>query len=202
MLNMRKKRFTTVAAAGAVALSALAAGSGSADAHTVSVGTYNAGLPGSVTIVLGSYHSSGAPEGSIQLIAGPGTPSAVTAFSNLTTTKPVLLVDGVNNFFAPDNFGLDPAGTFNNASNGTAGNGGGAVVRWQSVTFSGLSVGTYTYQISGMNTAVWEDWSSLTNNWTGTLQITSAAVAEPAALGLFGLGLIGLGVAARRRKTR
>jgi hypothetical protein len=171
-----------------------------ANAHTISVGTFNAGSPGSVTVVPGSYHTSGSPEGAIQLISGPVT-TGVVNFSNLTLTKPGELIDGDNNFFGSASCCGDPAGTFNETSNLT----GLAVVRWQSVTFTGLSAGDYTYQISGMNTDVWEDWGSLTNNWQGSLTITQEVVVgelpEPGTLAVLGLSIFGLGIARRRRKA-
>lgn len=171
-----------------------------ARAHTISVGTYNAGVLGSVTVVLGSYHNSGSPEGSIQLTAGPAGPSSVIFFTDLVTVKPGDLIDGTNNFFASTNPNSDPTSTFDAPTNTT----GQSVVRWQSVTFAGLTAGDYTYQISGMNSDVWEDWNSLENNWEGQLTITGEAVVgvlpEPGTLAVLGLGLMGIGYA-RRRKT-
>lgn len=185
----------------AVAMSAGLFAGNPVSAHTISVGTYNAGAVGSVTVTLGSYHSSGAVEGAIQLIAGPTGPSAVIAFSDLVTLKPGELVDGTNNFFGSAGCCGDPAGTFNELSNLT----GSPVVRWQSATFTGLTAGLYTYQISGMNTAIWEDWGSLTNNWQGQLEITGETIVgelpEPGMLAILGLGLAGLGYARRKRSA-
>ncbi|MDE0797553.1 MAG: hypothetical protein OSB76_18370 [Alphaproteobacteria bacterium] len=104
-------------------------------------------------MVLGSYHSSGAPEGSIQLIAGPSGSSSVISFADLVTAKPGDLIDGTNNFFASASAGSDPGSAFDQVLNAT----GQTDVRWQSVTFTGLTGGDYTYQISGMNSAIWED---------------------------------------------
>jgi len=193
-----KALFTPVLGAVA-ALSLGAFASSQASAHTISVGTYNAGVLGSVTVVLGSYHSSGAPEGSIQLTAGPSGASPVIFFTDLVTVKPGDLIDGTNNFFASSSPGSDPTSTFDAASNAT----GQTAVRWQSVTFTGLTAGDYTYQISGMNTAVWEDWNSFDNNWQGQLTITGEAVVgvlpEPGTLAILGLGLVGIGYARRKR---
>lgn len=61
------------------------------------------------------------------------------------------------------------------------------------MTFTELTAGDYTYQIFGMNSAIWEDWNSLTNNWHGQLTITEEAVVgllpEPGTLAVLGLGL-------------
>lgn len=183
----------------AIALSAGLFAAGQVNAHTISVGTYNAGAVGSVTITLGSYHGSGANEGAIQLIAGPTGPSAVISFTDLVTSKPGDLVDGTNNFFGSAGCCGDPAGTFDELSNLT----GSPVVRWQSATFTGLTAGEYTYQISGMNTAIWEDWGSLTNNWQGQLTITGETIVgelpEPGTIAVLGLGLVGIGFARRKR---
>jgi hypothetical protein len=71
------------------------------------------------------------------------------------------------------------------------------------VTFTELTAGDYTYQISEMNSAIWEDWNSLTNNWQGQLTITGEAVVgvlpEPGTLAVLGLGLAGIGYARRKR---
>jgi len=195
----RFKTLLTPALGGAFALTFGIFADPQANAHTISVGTYNAGTLGSVTVVLGSYHSSGAPEGSIQLTAGPTGPSSVIFFTDLVTAKPGDLIDGTNNLFASSSPGSDPSSTFDALSNST----GSTPVRWQSVTFTGLTAGDYTYQISGMNSDIWNDWNSLTANWQGQLTITGEAVVgvlpEPGTLAVLGLGLAGIGYARRKR---
>lgn len=198
MTSRFKTLFTPIL--GAVAALSLGAFAGpQANAHTISVGTYNAGTLGSVTVVLGSYHGSGSPEGAIQLTAGPSGPSSVISFMDLVTVKPGDLIDGTNNFFASASPNSDPSSTFDELTNVT----GSTAVRWQSVTFTGLTAGDYTYQISGMNSDIWNDWNSLTANWEGQLTITGEAVVgvlpEPGTLAVLGLGLAGIGFARRKR---
>ena len=177
-------------------------------AHTISMGSFNAGAPGSVTLVMGTYtHGPGIVQGSMQLIAGPsGVPSAVVAMGPLLTTKPTGLVDGDNNFYADANGGSTPYGSiaadsYNQATNTV---GLGPVVNWQGATFTGLAAGVYTYQITGMTSQNWNNVNSFDANWTGTLIIpgTSVGVPEPGILALLGIGLAGLGFAGRRRSKK
>jgi fibronectin-binding autotransporter adhesin len=186
----------TLAAAAALAITA----AGTASAHTISIGVYNAGAPGSVTLAMGTYdHGGSLFEGAMALIAGPITTGPVS-FTSVTTVKPVDLIDGVNNFYADaaGNFGGLAADSFHTATNNL---GLGPVANWQELTFTGLTAGTYTYQLSGMNSQNWTNINSFTNNWTGTLEISGAVsgnVPEPGSLALIGLALAGL-TAGRRR---
>lgn len=181
-------RLRNVAIAVAAAIFGMA---GTASAHTIAVGTVNAGAPGSVTIWLGSYHTGAPNEGSLTLN------SVTQAFNLVSNSLPAGLVVGSNYFYAS---GTSTPGEYNQAVNTT----GLAETRWQGVTFTGLSAGTYTYQITGMNTVNFSDWNSSTPNWTGQLVIpessVNAAVPEPATIWLVGLALGGM--AARRRFRR
>ncbi|MDP3070308.1 MAG: VPDSG-CTERM sorting domain-containing protein [Opitutaceae bacterium] len=167
----------------------------SASAHTVSLGTYNAGSPGSVTIVLGSYHTGAPNEGSISLIAGPSAPVGPIAFNQLFAVQPAQLIDGTNNFYAPNSGGAQ--GQYNQTVNNTL-----TVTRWQGATFTGLAAGVYTYQITGMNTVDYSDWNTSQPNWTGTLTISGATAGgvPDGGSAVFLMGLSILGLAALRRK--
>ncbi len=117
--------------------------------------------------------------------------------------KPAGLVDGDNNFYADSNgisipYGSLPSDSFHQPTNTV---GAGAVVNWLAATFTGLTAGIYTYQITGMTAANWNNINSFEPNWTGTINVTgtSVGVPEPASFLLFGLGLAGLAVARRRK---
>ncbi|MGE0581537.1 MAG: PEP-CTERM sorting domain-containing protein [Steroidobacteraceae bacterium] len=177
-----------------LAVTGLAAGallvSAPASAHTIALGTVNAGAPGSVTIWLGSYHTGAGNEGSLTL-------NGVTqAFNQISAVLPAGLVAGDNYFYAQPACCLSPAGQFDQLTNLT----GLAVTAWQGVTFTGLAAGIYTYSITGMFSVDWADWNSNTSNWTGRLVIpeSSVGVPEPGTLALLGLGLFGLGLMRRR----
>jgi len=164
-----------------------------ASAHTIALGTLNAGSVGSVTFWLGSYHGM-TNEGSITL---NGTTKAFDLFQG-SGAIPTGLIPGTNMFYATNACCNSPAGTFNNTVNGT----GQTLNGWQGVTISGLAAGTYTYNITGMNTAAWMDWSSNTNNWTGQVTVsgvTAGTIPEPGILALICLGLAGIGFTRKSR---
>ena len=200
---MRVSILRTVAALGAFLLS-----SPVAYAHTISIGSFNAGSPGSVTLVMGTYsHGAGVVQGTMQLTAGPGgfMPSAIVNMGPLLTTKPSGLIDGNNNFFADcgssSGCTSDPD-SYSQSTNGT----GQTTVNWQGATFSGLNAGLYTYALSGMTAANWNNWNSFDANWNGTLVISGTSVGVsgvpvPAAVWLFGTALIGFIGLSRRRKV-
>lgn len=181
-------------AAGLLAAVSISAG---VQAHTTSVGSFNAGSPGSVTLVMGTYsHGSPIFQGAISLIAGPGiTTPIMQSFTAVLNVKPAGLIDGVNNFYIDESSPSSDA--FTSAVNTT----GLPVTDWQAATFTGLTAGTYTYQLSGMTAVNWQNWNTSAFNWTGTLEITGESVNgvpdSGSTLALFGLGVLGL-VGARR----
>lgn len=198
MIGKKLKRAITTAAIGAAILAAPV----NASAHTIAVGTTNGGAPGAVDIYFGSYHGSGGAEGSITIggftfafgLAGVGGTELAPGFG---------LTEGSNLFYSEASCCVHVAGLFTNPTNNT----GTTIQRWQVANVTGLSSGWYNYQITGMNTAVWRDWNSDTTNWAGSLFIPESSVTggdgvpAPAALGLFGFGLAGLGFARRRRSA-
>lgn len=196
------RRLLKLAAVPSLAMALALLFGGTANAHTISIGSFNAGSPGSVSVVLGTY-SHGGPlvQGAIQLIAGPTSPSAVTPFTTVLLSAPLGLIDGVNNFYAdstPATWGSLPSDSFNQPTNTV---GIGPVVNWMPATFTGLAAGLYTYQITGMTAVNWNNINSFEANWTGTLVIpgSSTGVPEPASTLLLGLGLVGLAAVRKRR---
>ena len=182
-----------------LALSVL--GTSIAQAHTTSIGFFNAGA-GAVTFVTGSYSHGGTPvnEGALTLTGINGTTYAATtqAFNIApTNVKDSRLVDGVNNFYWGQPFGsaldtsilVDP-------------NIAGGVVWWQATTFTGLSAGDYSFTC-GTNcgvTAQWDSWGAGVETVTLSGTIVNG-VPEASSLILLGLGLAGLGFSRRKKQA-
>lgn len=174
-------------------------------AHTIAIGSTNGGAPGSVYLWMGTYdHGTPIAQGSITLVAGPSNVGATRNFTSFTTISPVGLVAGDNYFYAdatPAQWGSLASDSYHSATNVS---GLGPVVNWQGALFTGLTAGVYTYQLSGMTSANWNNINSFQDNWRGTLVVSNTSVVgvpEPATLGLLGLGLAGLGLARRKKQA-
>jgi len=144
--------------------------SGVANAHTKAIGYHNSG-PGSVTFWFQSWHSYVTPffEGSFNLVGINGNPypSTTVAFSLTSGTKPPLLIDGVNNFFACNRLPNSFCPTDEDMSGGT---------KWQGVQFNNLIAGDYRFTyIEIANPSA--DWDSATPGvGTNTLTLTGVVV--------------------------
>ena len=198
---------------GAAVIAAFAAMSVAASAHSVSIGFENAG-PGAVDIWLGTYstgHASIVNEGSLSLQGVNGNPYALTtvAFDLLAgpgiAFKPSGLIDGVTNFYTPDNGNPNAPLVGSEADFNANCPLCGPVDRWQGVTFVGLSPGDYqfTWIPIAFPTAQWD---ILTNNLNGIFTLSGSVVGGttplPAALPLFATGLGALGLLGWRRKRK
>lgn len=118
-------------------------------AHTNTVG-YVVSTGNAITVYYGTYHGTNNPEGIISII-GPVTMAQPAG--NITSTKPVELIDNINNFRATSCGGLNPNRT---------------VMRWQSATFTGVPSGTYSITLTGSFSQNWQPCSSEMSSPTST----------------------------------
>ena len=154
----------------------LVAQSGTAGAHTVSIGYVFAG-PGAVTLWYGSYHNTATFNEADTQLVGPGYYSLQNMVL-LSGIKPMGLVDGTNNFYS------NAAGTalvgipeFVVSTDGSGGSFNPAtktVLNWQGATYTGLRPGTYTFTYNplALPTVEWHPINDVirTNSFTLTAQ--------------------------------
>lgn len=155
-----------------------------AHAHKITDGYVNAG-PGSVTFWMGSYHQDGIGdgpdiEGSLTLVGINGNPFASTTVSYTlsTTSQPVGLINGVNNFF-------DPAANFTGYTFAS-------VNSWQGVTFTGLSAGDYQFSFNPGASAHWSSFGSNSHDITLTAEVVNGVPDGSSTVAMLGLALFGL----------
>lgn len=167
------------------------ASAGSVFAHTVSLGYENT-APNALTFWFGSYHTGTTfNEGSFNLVGINGNPfpSTTVPFSLIANTKPVGLIDGTTNSYAP-------------------GYGNSSVTVWQGAPFTNLVAGDYqfTYIPLGNPTANWAPIGP--SILSGTVTVTQAAlsgptpVPEPSSLAMCAVAACVIGAARRRRGTK
>jgi fibronectin-binding autotransporter adhesin len=147
-------------AIGGAALAVAVLSGPAALAHTTSVG-YEVLPSNTVEIWYGTYHQTNFTEGSLSFVGNNGYSSTVN-FTDLTTAKPVGLIDGTTNFF----------------SNGSAlvGVPNRVINTWQGVTFTNLRAGTYTFTYIPLAapTADWEPINDVIR--TGSFVLTAEAL--------------------------
>jgi uncharacterized repeat protein (TIGR01451 family) len=134
-------------------------------AHTVSYGILASNQPGTYTFYYGSYHTGVTlVEGSLDLTCG-SAPKVTKPFTTLYTSLPAGLHTGANaNYFFASGYTGDPLATGYSATAPHAqGSVTGAVVVWESVTFSGISdLGQCTYAFNPAPQG-----AGISNNWNG-----------------------------------
>jgi len=172
---------------------------GQASAHVISIGYVNSG-PGSVSFYYGSYHNPSefpafGTEGSLQLEGINGNPFApvIVPFTIHSSTKPVGLTDGTNNFYASSSLDDGVLESTNSIL---------TVLRWQGVSFAGLSPGDYrfTYIPIANPTVTWDPWNNEVRTNVVTLTGADVGAPEPTSLAIFGLSAAGLGLIGYRRR--
>ena len=156
-----------------VCAAAILLASGSASAHTKAIGVHNSG-PGSVTFWFQSWHSYVPPffEGSFNLVGINGNPypSTTVPFTLTTGTKPPLLIDGVNNFFACNRLPNSFCPTDEDMTGGS---------KWQGVLFTGLQAGDYRFTYIPIQFPS-ADWDPATPGvQTNTLTLSGSIVGGP-----------------------
>ena len=139
---MKLLSFTTLKMA-AIAATLLA--TATVQAHTIALGTTNAGGLGNLMLWMGTYdHGSPIAQGSITLTAldGNAITNITSNFTQVVTTQPTGLVAGDNYFYA-DAAGGSQWGTLASDSYHSALNnvGLGPAVNWQGALFTGLTAG-------------------------------------------------------------
>lgn len=194
---------------GAAVVAALSLGAvGQASAHAISIGYENAGA-GAVTVWLGTYSSGHAAitnEGSLNLVGVLGNPFASTtvAFNLLAGVgvglKPGGLVDGTSNFYIPNITNPNAALVNDESGFNTSCPACGPVDRWQGVTFTGLTAGSYQFTWVPIANPT-AQWDILNNNMNGIFDLTGVInpTPEPGSLALVGLAILGLAAVQRRR---
>lgn len=167
-----KKVFSAATVVASVSLAQIAP----AWSHTISIGYENVGA-NALNFWYGTYHAASDinalpgnhTEGSFRLVQQNGSFSAVTAFTNLVSSKPSGLVDGDTNFYAA-------AGSTAKSSTNVDGR---TVLYWQGVSFANLSPGTYTFTYVPITNPS-QTWQPIANAiLSNTVTLTRADLAGP-----------------------